>query len=644
MNRFSFLFGWPRSTKIAISVAIDTCVLIIAGLIANYIRLESFDLFLSPVGLQIAAITVLGTLLFLHLVGTYKTILRFSGVTLAQNMAVAVIGSAAILAISSFYFQFSLPRTVPVVFGVFAWCGLTLPRFVLRTLYQRTQKLQAISVAIYGAGEAGRKVQSALFGSQDLVVSCFIDDNPALRHSSVHNLKVYGPDEIARIVGKFGLQKIILALPGIGRVQRNAILKRLEPLSVEVLTIPNLSDLLTGKAKIDQVQQVDIFDLLGRERILPYPELLKRHLQDRNVLVTGAGGSIGSELARQIIQQAPKCLVLYEKNEFALYVIEQELSKLVSENGLRTKLIPILGSVQTYERLFSVFQRFSIDTLYHSAAYKHVPMVEHNVVEGIRNNVFGTYFTAKAAIDSGVKNFVLISTDKAVRPTNIMGATKRYAELICQGFAEDKKIKTNFSMVRFGNVLGSSGSVVPVFREQIRHGGPVTVTHPDITRYFMTIPEAAQLVIQAGAMAQGGEVFVLDMGESVRIQDLAARMIHLSGFTVKPTGDTGEGIEITYSGLRPGEKLYEELLIGADVEETEHKHIMMANEMYLDIIGLMENIEELDRLCVSYDLEKIREHLSWMPLEFFPVSDDVDLVGSKAPVVALKSKLKVAQD
>jgi len=312
-------------------------------------------------------------------------------------------------------------------------------------------------VAIYGAGEAGRKVQSALFGSRDLGVCCFIDDNPRLRNSRVHNLKVYGPEELVRIVSKFGLKKVILALPGIGREARNEILKRLEPLSIEVLTIPNLSDLLTGKAKIDQVQQVDIFDLLGRERILPYPELLKRHLQDRNVLVTGAGGSIGSELARQILSQAPKCLVLYEKNEFALYNIEQELNKLVIAGDLKTKVIPILGSVQTYERLFSVFQRFSIETLYHAAAYKHVPMVEHNVVEGIRNNVFGTYFTAKAAIDAGIKNFVLVSTDKAVRPTNVMGATKRYSELICQGFADDDTITTNFSMVRFGSVLGSSG-------------------------------------------------------------------------------------------------------------------------------------------------------------------------------------------
>ena len=644
MNYLSNVFGWNRQFKLFISVFSDALFLVLACFLASYVRLESFAIFLTPVGLQTMLAAVLAGLVFLNALGIYRTVIRFSGAPLAQSIAIAVFASAIVLPLASFFFQGFMPRTVPIIYGVFAWCGITLPRFAVRSFYHRILTAESIPVAIYGAGDAGRRVQTALKNSNDLRVMFFIDDDKRNQNVSVHNLQVYGFDQLPKFIRKYGIQKIILAMPGIQRELRNQILANLVPLEIEVLTIPNLSDLLAGRAKIDQVQQVDIFDLLGRERILPYPELLKRHLQDRNVLVTGAGGSIGSELARQILSQAPKCLVLYEKNEFALYNIEQELNKLVIAGDLKTKVIPILGSVQTYERLFSVFQRFSIDTLYHAAAYKHVPMVEHNVVEGIRNNVFGTYFTAKAAIDAGIKNFVLVSTDKAVRPTNVMGATKRYSELICQGFAEDDKIATNFSMVRFGNVLGSSGSVVPVFREQIKHGGPVTVTHPDITRYFMTIPEAAQLVIQAGAMAKGGEVFVLDMGEPVKIHDLAARMIHLSGLAVKQTGSKGDGIEITYSGLRPGEKLYEELLIGGDIEQTEHKHIMMANEMYLDMIGLMENIEELDRLCIAYDLEEIREHLKWMPLEFYPVSENVDLVGSKAAVVTLKTKLKLAVD
>ena len=636
MTRFTFVFGWSRRTKLLISATIDALGLVLACFTASYIRLESFDLLYSPNSVYTVLATVGSALLLLYGVGTYKTMIRFSGVTLAQNMALAVAGSVAVMVLASFYSQAHFPRTVPIIYGLVAYLGLTFPRFALRTLYQRTLITESVPVAIYGAGDAGRKVEFALRNSRDFQVKLFVDDAANKRGISVQDLRVFRSGDLPHLINKYGIQKIILALPGISRNRRSEILAQLESLSVEVLTIPNLTDLLTGKAKIEEVQQVDIYDLLGRDRIAPYQNLMTRHIEGRSVLVTGAGGSIGSELCRQIALLRPRQLVLFEMNEYALYAIEQELIKFRVQHKLDFDLIPILGSVQTYQRLYAVFQRFSIDTLYHAAAYKHVPMVEHNVVEGIRNNVMGTYFTARAAIDAGVKNFVLISTDKAVRPTNVMGATKRYAELVCQGFAEDKEIKTNFSMVRFGNVLGSSGSVVPVFRDQIKAGGPVTVTHPDITRYFMTIPEAAQLVIQAGAMAQGGEVFVLDMGEPVKIVDLATRMISLSGFKVRNDANPNGDIDITFSGLRSGEKLYEELLISADVEKTEHQRIMMANEMYLDHIELKESIDELEKLCVAYDIEKIRAHLIAMPLEYFPVSGNVDLVGTKAPVVDIK--------
>ena len=627
MNRLSSVFGWNRPVKLFVGVFSDALFLVLACFLASYVRLESFDLFLTPVGLQTMLATVLAGLVFLNVLGIYRTVIRFSGAPLAQSIAIAVFASAIALPLASFFFQGFMPRTVPIIYGVFAWCGITLPRFAVRSFYHRILTAESIPVAIYGAGDAGRRVQTALKNSNDFRVMFFVDDDRRNQNVMVHNLQVYGFDQLPKLIRKYGIQKIILAMPGIHREMRNEILANLEPLEIEVLTIPNLSDLLTGKAKIDEVQQVDIFDLLGRERIDPNSDLMERNIEGKSVLVTGAGGSIGSELCRQLVFKKPSQLVMFEKNEYALFSLEQELRQTILSEHLSVQLFPILGSIQSYDRVSAVFKRFKTDTIYHAAAYKHVPMVEHNVVEGIRNNIFGTYHTVMAANDCGVKNFVLVSTDKAVRPTNIMGATKRYAELICQAFADDANVGTNFSMVRFGNVLGSSGSVVPLFREQIKMGGPVTVTHKDITRYFMTIPEAAQLVIQAGAMAKGGEVFVLDMGEPVKIVDLATRMVHLSGLSVRSEENPNGAIDIVYTGLRPGEKLYEELLVGGDVEKTEHNQIMMANEMYLQKHSLLENLHILEQLCVAYDIENIRSHLQSMPLEFFPVTASVDLIG-----------------
>jgi FlaA1/EpsC-like NDP-sugar epimerase len=403
------------------------------------------------------------------------------------------------------------------------------------------------------------------------------------------------------------------------------VLNKIEQLPVEILSIPGSADLVSGNAKIDELRDVSIEDLLGRDSVKPNNELLTANIFDKIVMVTGAGGSIGSELCRQILKQKPKKLILFELSEFALYQINSELENQVGNLGIDCQIVPLLGSVQRKNRLMTIMRAFNVQTVYHAAAYKHVPVVEHNVVEGVRNNVFGTLYAAEAAMEAHVETFVLISTDKAVRPTNVMGTTKRMAELVLQSLAR-KKSKTRFCMVRFGNVLGSSGSVVPLFRAQIKSGGPVTVTHPDIIRYFMTIPEAAQLVIQAGAMGKGGDVFVLDMGDPVKISDLATKMIHLSGMTIKdkhhPDGDIG----IEYTGLRPGEKLFEELLIGDDVTQTDHRRIMSAHENWLTWEALDKILIQLDDACHSFSHETIRRLLLEAPTGFVPKDGICDLV------------------
>ena len=433
---------------------------------------------------------------------------------------------------------------------------------------------------------------------------------------------------LSKLIVKYELKKIILAIPSASKAKRREILSSLEQLDIDILTIPNMADILAGHAKIEDVSQVDINDLLGRDGVSPEPGLLMKNISDKTVLVTGAGGSIGSELCRQIILQKPSQLVLFEKNEYSLYAIEQELLHIADTENIDVPIFPILGSVQSFERLVNVFNGFGVDTIYHAAAFKHVPLVEQNVVEGIRNNVFGTLHAVKAAVEASVEAFVLVSTDKAVRPTNIMGATKRYAELVCQAFAFDPATATQFTIVRFGNVLGSSGSVIPKFRQQIEKGGPVTVTHQDITRYFMTIPEAAQLVIQAGAMSKGGEVFVLDMGSPVKIIELAQRMIRLSGhsyrFENQPARDGSIAIQII--GLRPGEKLFEELLVGDDVTGTAHESIMQALESFVEKDVLLNHIIQLENLCDEYNVAAICSHLKEMPLAFEPISMSSDLL------------------
>jgi FlaA1/EpsC-like NDP-sugar epimerase len=430
-------------------------------------------------------------------------------------------------------------------------------------------------------------------------------------------------------------------MPSVSRRARRDVIESLEPLPVHVQTVPNIEDLISGKAQVDDIREIDVEDLLSRPPVAPDESLMQATLLDKSVLVTGAGGSIGSELCRQILRIKPRTLVLFELSELALYTIDKELESLATQMGIDCRIVPLLGSVQDEARVREIMEHFDVETVYHAAAYKHVPLVEQNIIEGVCNNVLGTLRTARAARDTGVETFVLVSTDKAVSPTSIMGASKRFAELVLQALQENAN-GTRFAMVRFGNVLESSGSVVPLFREQIRRGGPVTVTHPEIIRYFMTIPEAAQLVIQAGGMAHGGEVFVLDMGEPVKIRDLAARMIKLMGLTVKDGDNPNGDIEISFTGLRPAEKLYEELLIGENVAGTEHPRIMRAREDYLSRDEINPLLDELQLAARAVDRRQVRDVLMRAVIEYEPNNGIDDLLwdeseASEAP--ADKSKV-----
>lgn len=493
-------------------------------------------------------------------------------------------------------------------------------------------------VAIYGAGSSGVQLLKSLRADRGYQVAAFLDDDSHLIGRSVEGLPVYDPKEMARLIQDTGITEILLAIPSASRYRRRQILLALQEYSLRVRTMPGIIDLASGKIKVDDLREVEIADLLGRDAVPPNEELLHRCIRGKVVMVTGAGGSIGSELCRQIVHLEPTTLILYEHSEYALYSIHRELQSWIHQQGQALQLIPILGSIRNSKRLRDVIKGWGVETLYHTAAYKHVPVVEYNISEGINNNVFGTLKAAEAALLGGVKHFVLISTDKAVRPTNVMGATKRLAELVLQGLSDEAQPRlwgsdesvenhTRFTIVRFGNVLGSSGSVIPLFRQQLERGGPVTVTHPEITRYFMTIPEAAQLVIQAGAMGESGSVYVLDMGEPVSILDMAHKMIRLSGLSVRDDDNPNGDIEVTFTGLRPGEKLYEELLIGENPETTQHPRICRANEACLGWDELLRILKGLDDAVRSGDYPTVRELLLSTVQGYQPQADGfVDLL------------------
>jgi FlaA1/EpsC-like NDP-sugar epimerase len=624
-----FLFRAPRPVKRLISVFADLFFVGIAFWAAMLVRLDTLVV-LSNQQYWLLLCSLIPISLFINVkLGLYRAVIRFISSKAAASIGLAVLLSTLSLILLSFYLHVFVPRTVPVVFAAFLMILVGGSRFFVRTVLAHSSNKLKETVIIYGAGSSGRQLAQSLFQGNEYYPVAFIDDDKRLQKSSVQGITVFNRSEVSNLIQKYSVKRILLAMPRDNKKRIAKVLNRLENLSVEILSIPGSADLVSGEAKIDELHEVSINDLLGRNAVKPNNELLQANIKNKVVMITGAGGSIGSELCRQILAQRPKKIVLMELSEFALYSINGELQKLANKLDFELTIVPLLGSVQHKTRLLTIMRTFNVQTIYHAAAYKHVPVVEHNVIEGVRNNIFGTLFVAEAAIEAQVETFVLISTDKAVRPTNVMGTTKRMAELVLQALAEKTKKtkgKTRFCMVRFGNVLGSSGSVVPLFREQIKAGGPVTVTHPEIIRYFMTIPEASQLVIQAGAMGKGGDVFVLDMGDPVNISDLAAKMIRLTGLTVLDKNNIHGDIAIEYTGLRPGEKLFEELLIGDDVTQTEHRRILSAHEAWLPWPELEKILLKLDEACHEFDHEEIRRLLLQAPTGFVPKDGICDLV------------------
>ena len=555
--------------------------------------------------------------------GLYRAVIRFID---QKIISTAVIGTTlstiALAALSHLYGNPKLDLVAFLIYGICAVLYVLASRFAARGFFGADRRLR-VRVAIYGAGQAGRALANAIDSGVEYQTVFFVDDDSQRQNTTIGGVRVYPANKLDDLAKKHNVGTVLLAMPSITQQQQRRILDHLAKLSLKIKVTPSVGSLIQGHSRVDDVRQIEIEDLLCRDVVAPDANLLSTCVQSKSVLVSGAGGSIGSELCRQIVTLKPRRLVLLEMSEYALYSIEQELRAAILANNLDIELVPCLGSVLDTEKCTRLLRAYAVETVYHAAAYKHVPLVEHNLIEGIQNNAFGTLSLANAAVAAKVRCFVLISTDKAVRPTNVMGATKRLAELILQAFAR-KGGTTRFCMVRFGNVLGSSGSVVPLFRKQIAAGGPITLTHPDITRYFMTIPEAAQLVIQAGSMGKGGDVFVLDMGEPVRIADLALRMVHLTGQEVKSPENPHGAIEIKYVGLRPGEKLYEELLIGSNVTGTAHPLIRRAQEAEYDWVQLKPMLDRIDQSCKSFDYAALRLQLQRVVIEYRPSSEIVD--------------------
>jgi len=622
------VLGLPRAAKRLIVVFLDIGLCVLAVWLAYYLRLGEF-VALSGNGLWAVAVSVGIAIPVFISSGLYLAIFRYSGWPALLTVARAV-GIYGVLYASIFTAIgiTEVPRTVgiiqPILLLLFVGASRAFARVWLGDRYRSILKEAARPKAlIYGAGRSGRQLAAAMGNSHEMQVVGFLDDDDRLHGHVLNGLRIYNPGDLSSLESALNISDVLLAMPSLNRKRRNEILAEIRRAHVSVRTLPSMSDLAQGKVSISDLRELDIDDLLGRDPVSPNHILLAKNILDKVVLVTGAGGSIGSELCRQILLIGPQKLLLIEQSEFALYAIHQELEEKLA--GRNVHLVPLLASVQDEERMHEIMSTWRPDTVYHAAAYKHVPLVEHNPAEGIKNNVLGTLKAAQAAARNGVADFVLISTDKAVRPTNIMGASKRMAEMVLQALAATSS-GTKFAMVRFGNVLGSSGSVVPRFRQQIRDGGPITLTHPEITRYFMTIPEAAQLVIQAGAMAKGGDVFVLDMGQPVKIQDLARRMVELSGLEVRDEVNPYGDIEIEITGLRPGEKLYEELLIGDNPKPTSHPRIMKAHEDFLAWGDLEQRLLALQAALEVNDVGVVRLMLQELVSGYEPSGDIVDWV------------------
>ena len=638
-----WFIGLQRRNKAVILIGADVVFVLFALWAAFSLRWGEFYIPKGDEWYLFAAAPFIAVPIFARL-GLYRAIIRYIEIralwTIAQATTLYALVFAFVLYESAIQV---IPRTVSPLNWLLVMLLVVSSRFFARwwlgETYFSLGGIRSVadsgkkSVVIYGAGSAGLQLASALAHGRDFKAVAFIDDDKSLHKRKANGLRIYPLSSLSYLIQRYQVSDVLLAMPSAKRSRISELIRLLEPYAIHVLSMPGLSDIAQGRVKVDALQEVDIADLLGRDPVAPDPSLLKASISGKVVMVTGAGGSIGSELCRQIIQLQPLALILFEVSEFGLYAIEKELNHRLT-NALGSKpieIIAVLGSVTQAKRIEKVCKAFKVQTIYHAAAYKHVPMVEKNPGEAVWNNIFGTYRAAQAAIHAEVELFVLISTDKAVRPTNIMGATKRFAELILQALSlnADHHSKTRFTMVRFGNVLGSSGSVVPLFREQIARGGPVTVTDARIIRYFMTIPEASQLVIQAGALSQGGDVFVLDMGEPIRIVDLAKRMIHLSGLQVKDENHPAGEIAISFTGLRPGEKLYEELLIGDHVSETSHPRIMRAEEDIIPWVELEKMLESLEKATSQDDFEQVRDVLKRAVSGFVPQCKNGDLLSNR---------------
>lgn len=633
----TWIMSLPRNIKRGISLGADA-VFLISALCAAFWLSGILDPLAFILSYSFRLLVWLGfSLAVFSSLGLYRAILRYMAPQAVATVGYGIFASSAgVIALCWFLPAADTFRLV-LCFALLALIFVGGSRWLFRSALQMHRHKAKSRVLIYGAGCSGRQLLYALQSGDDYKPVVFVDDNIELQKTTVCGLSVLPSELLVKAIERYRVDRVLLAMPSAGRGRKRELLEGLSKLPVPVQSIPGMVDLVAGHMKIDDLQDIRIEDLLGREVIEPEQHLLQANIRHKVVMVTGAGGSIGAELCRQIIRCKPTILVLFDVSEFALYSIERELNALKRRYGYQCSLKPVIGSVQQQKLLEQVMLGFQVQTVYHAAAYKHVPLVEYNMVEGVRNNVFGTWACAEAAIAAKVESFVLISTDKAVRPTNVMGASKRMAELVLQGLASRQTV-TRMSMVRFGNVLGSSGSVVPLFAQQIKSGGPVTLTHKEITRFFMTIPEASQLVIQAGAMAKGGEVFVLDMGEPVRIYDLAKRMIHLAGLKLKDKTNPSGDIEIQITGLRPGEKLYEELLIGDNESPTEHVRIRAAKEQFLSWSATMLVLNGLDVACQSFDQQMLRQILLDAPTGFAPNSEICDLlfVGSHASEVVRK--------
>lgn len=623
----------PRIAKRAVVLTVDVSLCVLTVWLAFYLRLGEWVALWEGQEWQpmwAVMFSLVFALPIFIVTGFYRAIFRYSGWAALMTVSKAILVYALLyMATFTAIGVAGVPRTIgiiqPLLLLLFIGASRAFARFWLGGLYQAQLRQAALpKVLIYGAGTAGRRLAAALSNNLEMRVIGFLDDDDRLHGHVLNGLPIYSPTDLTSLTASLGVSCILLAIPSATRKRRNEIIKRMVQARVSVRTLPSVMELAQGKITITALQELDIDDLLGREPVMPNHILLAKNVTNKVVLVSGAGGSIGSELCRQVIRGNPKTLLLVEQSEFALYNIHQELvAKLANLSDTSIRLVPLLASVRDEERMRDVMSIWRPDTIYHAAAYKHVPLVEHNPAEGLKNNVFGTIAIAQAATLHGVSDFVLISTDKAVRPTNIMGASKRMAEMVLQALAATTT-QTRFTMVRFGNVLGSSGSVVPLFRQQIRSGGPITLTHKEITRYFMTIPEAAQLVIQAGAMAKGGDVFVLDMGQSVRIFDLARRMIELSGLTLKDANNPDGDIAIQITGLRPGEKLYEELLIGDNPQTTSHPRIMKAHEDFLPWAELEDKLRTLQVALDINDVGIMRKLLLQIVSGYAPSGEIVD--------------------